>query len=313
MELKWFEDFVTLARCLNFSRAASERHVTQSALSRRIRLLEQRLGFPLVDRTTHPVGLTREGLAFLPKAREILSTLQRTRVELGSIDDGQPCVINFAALNTLCLTFFPPWFAGLQQGHPALQVRFCDPRPSFAGTVSTLIEGESDLMLTYAHPWVAPGDILPRCPSVSLGVEWLVPVSRLDQAGRPLHPIDAEGAIRYLGYRQGAFFAQLLVRLFERQPLELVTVYENTMSSALKGMVMAGSGLAWLPESLVRTELDAGLLGLAGDAHWHQKVEIRLYRSPRPLGRGIEQLWEEIVGGSALPARKSSDHLLVRV
>ncbi|WP_237656245.1 LysR family transcriptional regulator [Kosakonia sp. MH5] len=37
MELKWFEDFLSVARSLSFTRAADERHITQSALSRRIR------------------------------------------------------------------------------------------------------------------------------------------------------------------------------------------------------------------------------------------------------------------------------------
>ena len=52
MEVKWLEDFVALATTLNFSRAAEERHVTQSAFSRRIRQLETWLGTTLIDRAT---------------------------------------------------------------------------------------------------------------------------------------------------------------------------------------------------------------------------------------------------------------------
>jgi len=40
VELKWLEDFISLARTRNFSRSAEERHVTQSAFSRRIQALE---------------------------------------------------------------------------------------------------------------------------------------------------------------------------------------------------------------------------------------------------------------------------------
>ncbi|WP_202905556.1 LysR family transcriptional regulator [Cypionkella psychrotolerans] len=40
MELKWLEDFVTLADCSSFSRAAEMRNITQPAFSRRIKQLE---------------------------------------------------------------------------------------------------------------------------------------------------------------------------------------------------------------------------------------------------------------------------------
>jgi DNA-binding transcriptional LysR family regulator len=58
MELYWLQDFLSLVRNGNFSRAAAERHVTQSAFSRRIQALEDWAGAPLFDRATHPIELT---------------------------------------------------------------------------------------------------------------------------------------------------------------------------------------------------------------------------------------------------------------
>ena len=51
------------------------------------------------------------------------------------------------------------------------------------------------------------------------------------------------------------------------------------MSVGLKGMAAAGFGLAWIPESLVNTELADGRLVRAADPEWNIEVEIRLYRS----------------------------------
>lgn len=51
MDIKWLEDFITLSRLQSFSRAAEERHVTQSAFSRRIQALETWVGVPLLDRS----------------------------------------------------------------------------------------------------------------------------------------------------------------------------------------------------------------------------------------------------------------------
>src|ERR1700716_2409939 len=76
MELKWLEDFLSLAATQSFSRSAHERNVTQSGLSRRIRQLENWLCVPLFDRSTYPVRVTAEGKAFLPKAVEMVALIQ---------------------------------------------------------------------------------------------------------------------------------------------------------------------------------------------------------------------------------------------
>jgi DNA-binding transcriptional LysR family regulator len=55
---------LAIAEWKNFSRAAEVRCVTQSALSRRIRSLEEWVGVELVDRGTYPVQLTAAGVAF---------------------------------------------------------------------------------------------------------------------------------------------------------------------------------------------------------------------------------------------------------
>ena len=58
MESKWREDFLSVARTGNFSKSAAERHVTQSAFSRRIKALEQWVGVALIDRSSYPTRLT---------------------------------------------------------------------------------------------------------------------------------------------------------------------------------------------------------------------------------------------------------------
>ena len=69
MDINWLIDFVCLGRTLNFSRAAEERNITQSAFSRRIRSLESWVGTALVDRSSYPVQLTPAGKQFLSTAQ----------------------------------------------------------------------------------------------------------------------------------------------------------------------------------------------------------------------------------------------------
>ncbi|NNG64160.1 LysR family transcriptional regulator, partial [Pseudomonas fragi] len=73
MQIKWLDDLLAVAEWKNFSRAAEVRCVTQSALSRRIKSLEEWVGAELVDRGTYPVQLTPAGRAFSEESREALA------------------------------------------------------------------------------------------------------------------------------------------------------------------------------------------------------------------------------------------------
>ncbi|WP_061296319.1 LysR family transcriptional regulator [Herbidospora cretacea] len=77
MELRQLRYFVTLAEELHFGRAAAREHIVQSALSQQIQRLERELGVRLLNRTSHHVGLTTAGDAFLVEARQILDHVGR--------------------------------------------------------------------------------------------------------------------------------------------------------------------------------------------------------------------------------------------
>jgi DNA-binding transcriptional LysR family regulator len=53
VEVKWLEDFLALAQTLNFSKAADERNVTQSAFSPPIKQQEAWVGTSLIDPATY--------------------------------------------------------------------------------------------------------------------------------------------------------------------------------------------------------------------------------------------------------------------
>ena len=75
--------FMTVARERNFTRAAAQLGVSQSALSRTVRALEERMGFPLLTRTTRSVAPTVAGerllLSMAPRFEEIEAELESLR------------------------------------------------------------------------------------------------------------------------------------------------------------------------------------------------------------------------------------------
>ena len=57
-------------------------------------------------------------------------------------------------------------------------------------------------------------------------------------------------------------------------------------------MVQAGRGVAWLPENLIRRELDQGELIAAAPSSAYVPVDIRLYRQPFEMAPSAEKEWQ---------------------
>ncbi len=83
MEIEYLQEFATLARHLNFREAATELHISQSALSRHIAALEQCYGATLFNRDRHAVHLTEAGAFLLDYAERLWSefTLSREHIQ----------------------------------------------------------------------------------------------------------------------------------------------------------------------------------------------------------------------------------------
>ncbi|WP_454854952.1 LysR family transcriptional regulator [Rhizobium binxianense] len=294
MELKWLQDFLSLSHFMNFTLAANDRHITQSALSRRIRQLEEWVGLPLVDRSTYPVRLTSAGESFLPRARKTVDMMIALREETLGQHAGPEDILSFATMSTLVLTFFPVWIERIEANGESFRTRFTEAYSSFSNNVSTLFRNECDFLLTYAHECVPAIRDLSDNPYFTLGSERVIAVSAPANDGGPMHRVNADGAsVNYLSYRDSSFFAQALPKtVFEKASFRLNTVYENAMSAALKAMAVSGHGVAWIPESLAVNEMNTGQLVRAADPSFDMVVEIRLYRSYRLRCKRAEQFWK---------------------
>lgn len=89
MEIKQVESFLVLAEELHFGRAARRLYMTQPALSRLVRALEEDLGERLFDRSTRVVSLTQAGESLLRPARELLDVHERAVSSVANVGSGQ--------------------------------------------------------------------------------------------------------------------------------------------------------------------------------------------------------------------------------
>src|SRR5665647_304766 len=72
------EAFLSIAERGSFQRAAAHLNLSQTAISHRMRKLEEELGLKLFARTTREVTLTRAGIDFLPKAQKAIGELEQS-------------------------------------------------------------------------------------------------------------------------------------------------------------------------------------------------------------------------------------------
>jgi DNA-binding transcriptional LysR family regulator len=105
-ELNQIMGFLTVAEELSFRRAAERLAIDQSALSRRIKGLEDKLGFALLFRTTHSVRVTDAGRSFYEANRSILDSLggsidQARRIARGTAGSLRIGYMTFAAMDLM--------------------------------------------------------------------------------------------------------------------------------------------------------------------------------------------------------------------
>jgi len=295
MHLKWLEDFIALAEAGNFSRAAELRNVTHPAFGRRIQQLEEWAGTPLVERGKSPARLTAAGSRLLETARQMVSGLESSRIELLGEAGRQARTVTIATGRTLARTVLADWLVRLQPIVRDAQVRILT--LSTADSVKVLEGNEADFSLVFHHAALAVRLDGRQYSFVSLASDKLVPVSRADARGDPLYSIKSGKPVPLLSYGHSLAMGRLLEDHLANNPHAPAVVrrIECDSADALQEYVLKGLGVAWLPWSMVQAECKAGRMALAGDRKMEVRFEVRLNRPKRRLHSLAEAVWASAV------------------
>lgn len=176
--------FEAAARLQSFSRAAEELHITQSAISHQVRVLEDHLGQPLFRRIGRRIELVDAGRDFLITARTALEELRHGVRRLNAYS--KPGSVIVMMQGALATGWFIPRLASLRSAHP-----WVDPWIHSSDNTHVPEEAEIDLVLSPV-PWADPGAqslllaedrLVPLCaPSVAAGLPDVPDARRLDDA-----------------------------------------------------------------------------------------------------------------------------------
>lgn len=130
----------------HFGRAAENLFLTQSAVSARIKMLEDTLGVVLFERQRNNIRLTASGSRFLKYAGSIVDTWQRARQDAG-LDENYATSLAIGSLVDLWEPVLLDWLGSLRRQHP--EIAFHTSSAALDVLTGQLLNGQLDLALVF--------------------------------------------------------------------------------------------------------------------------------------------------------------------
>lgn len=280
--------------------AAKVLHVTQPALSRRLKKLERRLGAQLFRRDGSRMGITPEGRRILRTAERFLGELRRTEQDVKLLAEGLDGIVRIATECHICYHWLPRVVRRFQALYPKVEIRIVP--EATRDPLAALADGTLDLAVVYHTAPTSRDTSL-----VELFTDELVAVVNADHvlAERPfLHADD---------FRQVSLICHYAEP--ERSVLDLAVlrpagvrprqVMEMQVTPAVMEMVRAGLGITVIPRWLLKAERTEGLrvVPVSADGLFRTWYAATSRRSALPaIPRLVELLREETSAEAQAPA-----------
>lgn len=240
--------FQSVADSLSFSKAAKECFVSQTAISRQIRQLEQEMDLRLFDRDTTHVTLTSAGRYFFQQAQQITAQLRQAVETAQQIDRASACQLVLAAPTVFEQWAAAPLLHGLRQRHPEASLSVV--QGARTSLINDLVEANLDILLALDFDMPSLDGLRVDVLSTHHAV-WLLPAG---------HPLAGQAAIAPQQLRGESFImtresptAPTIDRIgayLHRLGLENVAhLQADSLSSAFL-MVQAGLGVMIVPSGM---------------------------------------------------------------
>lgn len=157
MKHQHIKAFVRVADSGSIRAAAREMNISQSALTRAMRELEEDVGAELLVRSYRGVAFTPAGTALLKRARLILETIDRARDEVRQISGGSGASITIGITPVLATTVFPAVYQQFVRALPDATLTLTE--GLLTGIVPDLIEGRLDFGVAIATQYELPREL----------------------------------------------------------------------------------------------------------------------------------------------------------
>ena len=242
MELHEIRYFLALSRTLNFTKAAEECHVSQSALTRAVRKMEDELGGLLFSRERTNTHLTELGRLIEPHLAEVLAQTGEVKQTAARFLKLEKASLTLGVMCTIAPVQFVSFLSRFRADNPGVEMTLLEDVPE--RLCDLLLTGELDVALM-----ARPNGFDAHFRAVPLYSERFVIACasghRLALRNNvPMVELDGEF---YLS-RINCEFYDLLDDLCRRQEVNLIKSYRSEREDWILTMVAAGLGVCFLPE-----------------------------------------------------------------
>ena len=241
MDLRQLEIIRAIAETGSFTAAGEKLHVSQSAISRQILILEDELGEPVFHRIGRRIRITPAGESLLQLSHRVFRDLQDTVSAISDTRESLRGSIGLVGGMTVCLYAFPALLAEVRRIHPNLEMRVTV--GSTQRSVEMLRSGAGDLGLLTLP--IEASDLV----SVPLLQEELL------LATYPSHPFAAQKRIvpadlekqPFVLFETGSITRQIVEDFFGRERIAPPVIMETENVEIIKAMVRSGLGISIIP------------------------------------------------------------------
>lgn len=245
--------FECAARHANFTLAATELHLTQSAISRQIKDLEAQLGVALFERVRQRVVLSGAGRKFLPDVRRLLAQTEESMLRM--MTSSQSTSLTLATLPTFGARWLLPRLPDFLKSNPDIALNvFSHSRPF------DLEEKSFDAAIHHGAPIWAGATCRYICR------EEILPVASpalLAATSDDMISLIERGPLLHLDTRPKAWSDWF--RLVRGDEASSYRGHRFDQFNMVIQAASAGMGFALVPRYLIETELDAGILQVVVD------------------------------------------------
>ncbi|WP_028998971.1 LysR family transcriptional regulator [Azohydromonas australica] len=257
-DLQQLQAFVTIIEAGSLGRAAVALNVTQPALSRTVKRLEDHVGAPLFERHSKGMQLTDFGHALLPHATLLLRESEVAVEEINAMRGLAKGTIRVGAVGSLAGLTLPQAIDNVLQMWPNLHVHMVE--GVWDRLAEALIKHEIDLALGVAVPDTDEIAAIKDCQweDCSYIVAAMDHPLRREPDLRLADVVD----LRWTTTPKGTAPYEHMAQVFAANGLGMPEITVETRSvTMLKSLVVRSGFLSWFPEPMYDSESQAGLMG----------------------------------------------------
>jgi len=303
MDVRQLEMFRAVVESGSFTAASLRLHVSQSAISRQLKLLEEELGTLVLERTGRGVNVTPEGQILLSAANRIWRDIQEVVAQIADTQKLQRGLVSLGGGMTVCLHILPKLLKKFRTLYKNVDLRIT------TGSADQLLDSlrshDVDLLLLTLPIVGVDLEVVPV-----LREEMVVITSRNHVLTRA-HKCDARTLARYplILFERGSNTRKVIDKFFLSQQAAMNVVMETENVEIIKAMVANGVGVTILPYGALAADLRQRRFGWARvrGAHLYREtgwVYLKSSHRPRAIAE-VLRVFDEMKGnfGGKPPGR----------